>query len=43
MHPNGHPILTGPTGSPDFPTTSGAYDETHNGGRDVFLAEFELR
>ncbi|MEZ4648277.1 MAG: FlgD immunoglobulin-like domain containing protein [Candidatus Eisenbacteria bacterium] len=43
MHPSGHPVLTGPTASPDFPTTSGAYDQTHNGGRDVFLAEFEIR
>lgn len=43
LHPTGNPVLTGPTGSPDFPTTPGAYDTTHNGGRDVFLTLFLIR
>lgn len=38
----GNPILTGPTGSPNFPTTPGVYDTSHNGGRDVFLARFDI-
>ena len=32
--------LGGDTTSDDFPTTSGAYDETYNGARDAFLLEF---
>jgi hypothetical protein len=31
--------LTGHTNSGDFPTTPGAFDETHNGGPDVFVAK----
>ncbi len=30
--PNGDTIVAGPTDSPDFPTTPGAYDETFNDG-----------
>ncbi len=30
--------ISGETGSPDFPVTPGAYDTTHNGGFDGFLA-----
>ncbi len=33
----GHAYVTGITGSADFPMTEGAYDETHNGGNDVFV------
>jgi len=38
-------VLTGQTteaGNFDFPTTHGAYDQTHNGEDDVFLAKLEL-
>jgi len=34
---NGDVYIGGNTFSTDFPTTSGAYDEDHNGDRDVFL------
>ncbi len=34
---NGDIIISGITGSEDFPSTSGAYDETHNGRYDIFL------
>jgi len=33
-----NPLLTGWTQSHDFPTTTGAYDETYNNGSDVFVA-----
>jgi PKD repeat protein len=35
---DGHAYVTGETGSADFPTTSGAYDRSHNGGADIFVA-----
>lgn len=31
--------VTGSTSSPDFPTNFAAYDDTHNGGSDVFLVK----
>jgi hypothetical protein len=34
--------VTGFTTSPNFPTTPGAFDETHNGNRDVFITRFDL-
>lgn len=34
---SGNPVITGKTESENFPTTSGAYDESHNGSGDVFV------
>jgi hypothetical protein len=34
-------IVCGMTASSDFPTTSGAYDITHNGDWDIFAAKFD--
>lgn len=42
LHDNGRVTLTGVTLCPcttPFPTTPGAYDTSHNGGYDVFVAE----
>lgn len=36
---SGYAYVTGDTESPNFPTTFGAFDEIHNGGRDVFVAK----
>jgi hypothetical protein len=34
----GNSVVTGYTYSTDFPTTAEAYDQSHNGGADVFVA-----
>ncbi len=38
----GNVYLVGSTESPDFPTTTGAYDRIHNGGDDVFTTKMNL-
>jgi hypothetical protein len=37
---NGNVIITGWTEDEDFPTTSGVFDNTHNGDRDIFVSVF---
>ncbi|MBI2322917.1 MAG: SBBP repeat-containing protein [Chloroflexi bacterium] len=37
----GSAYVTGRTRSPDFPTTAGAFDRTHNGNDDVFVAKLD--
>lgn len=37
---SGNIYLVGYTNSPDFPTTSGAFDNTHNGSWDAFVTKF---
>ncbi len=38
----GNSYVMGGTNSSDFPTTSGAYDMTHNGSGDIFVSKFNL-
>jgi hypothetical protein len=42
LDPSGNPVVTGYTYSLDFPSTPGAYDQTHNGATDIFVAKFEI-
>ena len=37
LDPENNAYVSGITNSPDFPTTPGCYDDTHNGGNDVFV------
>ena len=37
---NGCAYVTGETTSSDFPTTTGAFDESYNGGNDCFVTKF---
>jgi|GEM_PF-1701336 len=36
------PVITGKTASPDFPTSTGAFDVSHNGGEDVFVSKLDV-
>jgi hypothetical protein len=38
---SGNACITGYTTSPGFPTTSGAYDTSHNGSNDVFVTRLD--
>jgi hypothetical protein len=35
-------FIAGQTGSSDYPTTTGAYDQLHNGGDDVFVSMIDI-
>lgn len=37
---NGYIFVTGVTSSIDFPTTIGTYDNSYNGGSDIFISKF---
>ncbi|MCZ6688143.1 MAG: SBBP repeat-containing protein [Planctomycetota bacterium] len=39
--PGGEVVVTGSTKSADFPTTAGAFDETHNGSYDAFVLRLD--
>ena len=39
LDPFGNPVVTGWAHSSDFPTTSGVYDESHNGYHDAFVTK----
>ncbi len=41
LAPNGSPTVTGRTRSTDFPVTSGAFDESHNGDIDAFVTQLD--
>jgi hypothetical protein len=39
---NGHAYATGGTVSPEFPTTPGAFDTSHNGSNDAYVANLDV-
>jgi hypothetical protein len=39
---SGNAIVTGSTGSDDFPTTANGYDESFNGGMDIFVTQVSV-
>lgn len=39
--PTGEAVITGVTGSADFPTTPGAFDTTHNGNADIYVTRLK--
>jgi hypothetical protein len=39
--PDGKVYIAGYTESPDFPVTEGSFDDSYNGGRDVYIAKFD--
>ena len=41
VHGSGNAYVTGSTNSPDFPTTPGAFDTTHNGNMDAFVLKLD--
>lgn len=41
LDPDRNPIVSGDTNSADFPTTAGAYDTSHNGGKDCLVAKLD--
>ena len=42
MNDAGHLLVIGMTMSPAFPTTSGAYQESHHGDGEAFIVDFDL-
>jgi len=41
LHQDGTVYVAGSTNSSDFPTTSGAYDESYNGAHEIFVARLD--
>jgi hypothetical protein len=41
IDPAGNLVVAGQTQSPDFPVAGNAYDDTHNGSTDVYVAKFD--
>jgi hypothetical protein len=41
VDPSGDVVVLGSSNSSDFPTTAGAYDESHNGARDIVVGKLD--